>query len=460
MADELASESTADVPTVVLSYLAMLAYISVALPSPHVSPPDGAPPRAGRGVGAAWRRLCRRRTGGRRSGTAASGAPVGDSPRAIAGDAEGPGAPPIVEARESSRGRVDPDDSGWWASAMRLALGVYRLGLAALVEAGAWLTGRLRLLPGIGGVLVVAASVSSALGLCGWLGVPVSLIALEVTPFLALAIGVDNMFIISEEFARQDPLLPPAQRCSLALELAGPSITQAALAETLAFLAGALSPMPAVRTFAIISAVTIAVNFALQVSSRTSQSPAHSAHRSSQLALSIDPHPAIHSQITAFVSLLVLDVAIRENPGACWPFPGGPTGSLTLAAQISTPVTPGTPGTPGSGPRARASTDTPADRQAPFGSIASAEGRLSRADRAAHQARLEVVLGDITGSRKGTVWLFMTKVLAPALAQPRTLAVVGCAFLGATLLSLSALPEISIGLDQSIALVRSLLNKA
>ena len=51
-------------------------------------------------------------------------------------------------------------------------------------------------LSGTVGVLMVGMAVTSALGLYGYLGVKGTLIALEVVPFLVLAVGVDNLFII------------------------------------------------------------------------------------------------------------------------------------------------------------------------------------------------------------------------------------------------------------------------
>ena len=51
-------------------------------------------------------------------------------------------------------------------------------------------------LSGTVGVLMVAMAVTSALGFYGYLGVKGTLIALEVVPFLVLAVGVDNLFII------------------------------------------------------------------------------------------------------------------------------------------------------------------------------------------------------------------------------------------------------------------------
>lgn len=50
------------------------------------------------------------------------------------------------------------------------------------------------------GVLIVLASVASSLGLFSYFGVPATLIIVEVIPFLVLAVGVDNIFIIVQGY--------------------------------------------------------------------------------------------------------------------------------------------------------------------------------------------------------------------------------------------------------------------
>lgn len=58
-----------------------------------------------------------------------------------------------------------------------------------------------------------------------------------------------------------------AERLGVALAEAGPSITLAAAAETLAFALGGLTPMPAVRNFSLCAALAILLDFLLQVRS-------------------------------------------------------------------------------------------------------------------------------------------------------------------------------------------------
>jgi Niemann-Pick C1 protein len=46
------------------------------------------------------------------------------------------------------------------------------------------------------GIIIVLASVVSSMGIIAYLGIGFTMISAEVIPFLVLAIGVDNMFII------------------------------------------------------------------------------------------------------------------------------------------------------------------------------------------------------------------------------------------------------------------------
>lgn len=88
---------------------------------------------------------------------------------------------------------------------------------------------------------------------------------LQVIPFLVLAVGVDNMFILAHALQQQDPRLPIPERLGRALAGAGPSITLAAACEALAFGLGGLTSMPAVRNFSLCAAVAVLLDYALQV---------------------------------------------------------------------------------------------------------------------------------------------------------------------------------------------------
>ena len=60
----------------------------------------------------------------------------------------------------------------------------------------------LQLTVGLSGVIIVFFSVIMSLGIFSYCNVPITLIIAEVVPFLALAVGVDNIFIIVQKYHR------------------------------------------------------------------------------------------------------------------------------------------------------------------------------------------------------------------------------------------------------------------
>ncbi|KAL8831879.1 MAG: hypothetical protein Q9170_005106 [Blastenia crenularia] len=121
---------------------------------------------------------------------------------------------------------------------------------------------------GIIGILIVLMSVSASVGLFSACGIKVTLIIAEVIPFLVLAVGVDNIFLIVHEFERVNlsHLDDSVEvRMSKALGRMGPSILLSASTETVAFALGAAVGMPAVKNFAAYAAGAVLVNALLQV---------------------------------------------------------------------------------------------------------------------------------------------------------------------------------------------------
>lgn len=121
---------------------------------------------------------------------------------------------------------------------------------------------------GVVGILIVLLSVSASVGLFSALGIKVTLIIAEVIPFLVLAVGVDNIFLIVHEFERVNasyPHLPIEDRVGRAMGRIGPSILLSATMETVAFALGTFVGMPAVRNFAAYAAGAVVINALLQV---------------------------------------------------------------------------------------------------------------------------------------------------------------------------------------------------
>jgi len=121
---------------------------------------------------------------------------------------------------------------------------------------------------GVVGILIVLMSVSGSVGLFSAVGVKVTLIIAEVIPFLVLAVGVDNIFLIVNEFERVNVSHPDEEihdRVAKALGRMGPSIFLSASTETIAFAMGAFVGMPAVKNFAAYAAGAVFLNALLQI---------------------------------------------------------------------------------------------------------------------------------------------------------------------------------------------------
>ncbi len=121
---------------------------------------------------------------------------------------------------------------------------------------------------GVIGIVIVLMSVSASVGLFSAVGIKVTLIIAEVIPFLVLAVGVDNIFLIVHEFERVNINYPDEDvetRIAKALGRMGPSILFSASTETIAFALGAFVGMPAVKNFAIYASGAVLVNALLQV---------------------------------------------------------------------------------------------------------------------------------------------------------------------------------------------------
>ncbi|KIW62777.1 hypothetical protein PV04_10910 [Phialophora macrospora] len=149
-----------------------------------------------------------------------------------------------------------------------LALGSATLSVRSLLSnpANAFVQSKFTL--GVVGILIVLMSVSGSVGLFSAAGVKVTLIIAEVIPFLVLAVGVDNIFLIVHEFERVNVSHPDEEidvRIAKALGRMGPSILLSASTETIAFAMGAFVGMPAVKNFAAYAAGAVFINAVLQV---------------------------------------------------------------------------------------------------------------------------------------------------------------------------------------------------
>ncbi|XP_030914572.1 protein patched homolog 2 [Geospiza fortis] len=116
---------------------------------------------------------------------------------------------------------------------------------------------------GLAGVLLVALSVASGLGLCSLLGISFNAATTQVLPFLALGIGVDDMFLLAHAFTETSQHIPFKERTGECLKRTGTSVALTSVSNMIAFFMAALVPIPALRAFSLQAAVVVVFNFAM-----------------------------------------------------------------------------------------------------------------------------------------------------------------------------------------------------
>ena len=140
------------------------------------------------------------------------------------------------------------------------------ISLGHVQEAGrAFIDSKITL--GVGGVIIVLASVVSSVGIFGYIGVPATLIIVEVIPFLVLAVGVDNIFILVQTYQRDPRRIDETheEHIGRIMGRVGPSMLLTSISESCCFFLGGLSDMPAVRAFALYAGMALLFDFLLQI---------------------------------------------------------------------------------------------------------------------------------------------------------------------------------------------------
>lgn len=113
---------------------------------------------------------------------------------------------------------------------------------------------------------MVGCSIICAFGLASYMGQGVSMISAEVVPFLILAIGVDNIFIIANANKRAEAFkLSVSRQLGEALKEVGPSISTAAVCEFLAFIVGFTTNIPALQSFCLVAALAVIFDYIFQM---------------------------------------------------------------------------------------------------------------------------------------------------------------------------------------------------
>ncbi|XP_063976925.1 protein patched isoform X1 [Diachasmimorpha longicaudata] len=115
----------------------------------------------------------------------------------------------------------------------------------------------------IAGVLLVCATVAAGLGFCAILGIPFNAITTQIVPFLALGLGVHDIFLLTHTYAELTPKeVPINQQTGVVLKRTGLSVLLKGLSNVAAFFAASIIPIPALRTFSLQAGVLLLFNLA------------------------------------------------------------------------------------------------------------------------------------------------------------------------------------------------------
>lgn len=112
---------------------------------------------------------------------------------------------------------------------------------------------------GMMGVIFIALAAVAGLGLCSLLGLPFNASTTQTIPFLALGLGMDNMFLLAHTYASDYIVLnvPVALRTAEVLKQTGMNMMLTSLARIISFLAASIIPIPALRVFSLQSAILL-----------------------------------------------------------------------------------------------------------------------------------------------------------------------------------------------------------
>ncbi|XP_069128023.1 protein patched homolog 1-like [Argopecten irradians] len=115
---------------------------------------------------------------------------------------------------------------------------------------------------GVAGVLLVALSVAAGLGICSVLGIPFNASTTQIIPFLALGLGVDDMFLIAHTYYENGnkKTIAYTDQTAECLKRTGVSVLLTSLNNMLAFFSAAIIPIPALRAFSLQAGILILFN--------------------------------------------------------------------------------------------------------------------------------------------------------------------------------------------------------
>lgn len=116
----------------------------------------------------------------------------------------------------------------------------------------------------LGGLLYIILAIFVTYCVCGLFDIKANLISLEVIPFLILAIGVDNMFLMWNSVLKV-PTNDITLKVPVGMRRVGLSILLSTFTQIATFIVGLYINIPALRSFCLIAAISLFCNFVFQM---------------------------------------------------------------------------------------------------------------------------------------------------------------------------------------------------
>ena len=119
-------------------------------------------------------------------------------------------------------------------------------------------------------LLLILGVYSSALGVLAGFGLVIAcgvpfISIVGILPFLVVSIGIDDIFIIIDEFDKMPEAMPANRKVSHTIAKVGATITMTTLTDIIVFAVGTFSSFPAIRYFCIFGVVTFSAEFLIQM---------------------------------------------------------------------------------------------------------------------------------------------------------------------------------------------------
>ncbi|VDM60769.1 unnamed protein product [Angiostrongylus costaricensis] len=155
-------------------------------------------------------------------------------------------------------------------------------------------------------VVNAGMGIVTSIGTLLLLGLPYSDIV-SVMPFLVVAVGTDNMFLMVAAMRRTSRCAPVAERMAECLSDAAVSILITATTDALSFGVGAITSLPAVHIFCVYTGVAISFAFIYQLSL------IHVLHGVRRVDLQRSIGDVQKFQVTFFAALLAIFTRLEES---------------------------------------------------------------------------------------------------------------------------------------------------